>query len=156
MLNFALRWGVLALAALFAAMSWSSWRTGEPPPGSILAPRIDAQVIDSRVDSGLTSNGTMRHRPVVTINTVNGAQELAGLQPSFFAYRQKHAERIAADYRAGESVRVRQVNGVLMADRIDLFQTAHAIFMSLMTLIIAAIGVVLAFAMKSARKLPSG
>lgn len=146
MLSFLLRWGGLGAAALFAAASWSSWRTGEPPTWSILSPRVDARVIEARVESGVISNGTTRHWPVVLVDAGDGAEKLKGLQPTFFAHRQKQSEQIVARYRVGETVRVRDIDGVLMANRIDLFQTAHAVFTSLMTLIVAAIGAVMAVA----------
>ena len=148
---FLLRWGALAVAAVFAAVSWSSWRTGDPPPWSIVAPRADVQVVNSHVAMGRASNGSMRHWPVVTIDAGGCPEELVGLQPSFFDFDAGKSARIAARYRPGETVRARKVDGELTADRTDLFQTAHAVFLSLMAVAAGVVGLVMAVAARGAR-----
>lgn len=143
MVTFALRWSALAVAALFAVISWSSWRSGEPPPWSMFAPRIEAVVLESNIASGRVSSGAMRHAPVVRVDADGHAVEVVGLQPSFYDYDLADAEDIVDDFPEGAPVTLRRVGDKVMADRIDLFQTGHALFMSLMTLVIGLIGLLM-------------
>lgn len=143
MISFALRFAGFGVALILALLAWESWRTGAPPPWSLLAERVEAHVIEARVESGRISTGTMRHTPVVVVDRGAGPVALEGLKPSFYDHRQDKAEAIVADYTPGGVVQVRVVDGVAMADRQDIFQTAHATFMSLMALVVAGIGVVM-------------
>lgn len=143
MLTIALRFAGLAAAIALGLAAFSSWNTGAPPAWSFVAEKAQARVIESRVESGLISNGTMRHTPVVTVDHGAGPIALKGLEPSFFNHRQDGAAAIVADYTPGASVSVRMIDGVAMADRQDLFQTAHAAAMTLMALVVGVIGLVM-------------
>lgn len=127
------RFGLLGLGIVFALMANASWRMGTPPNWSLLAPREITSVVSAAVQSGRASNGSLRHEPVVHIAWPPGSQDsvaLAGVRPSFFGYGEAEAGRIVADYPVGGLTSVRLVEGKPVADRIDLFGLAHALFLS--------------------------
>jgi hypothetical protein len=142
------RFGLLGLALIFAAMAWASWQSGNPPTASLLAPREMAEIVSTQVVSGRASNGSIRHEPVVTIrwpDEASPAQTLAGLKPSFFDYRDAAARSIVADYPVGMLTPVRIIDGAPVADRIDLFGMAHAVFLSVFAFSLLVPGLLVAF-----------
>lgn len=152
MIEFLLRFVGLAVAVVFGAIAFQSWTFGEPPPWSIVAERVEARVVEARVNSSRIGNGTIRHTPVVMIDLGAEPVALEGLEPAFFDHHQGNAEAIVANFTPGDAISVRVVNGIAMADRQDLFQTAHASFMTLMTLVVGLIGLVMFVAFSPDRK----
>lgn len=111
-------------------MAWSSWTFGEPPPWSLFGPKTTETVLESGIVEGRAGNGTIRFTPVVTVTTSAGPSQLDGLVPSFSSLSRETATDAVAGYPVGGQVQVRWVNGKAMADRVDLFGMAHAIFLS--------------------------
>lgn len=152
MINLLLRFGVLAVGLVMTLVVWQSWTFGEPPPWSIFAARGEAIVVKSQVEEGRAGNGTTRFTPVVEVQTQDGVQPLAGIEPSFFSFDNRTSTGIVADYPVGRAATVRWVNGRPMADRYDLFGMAHTAFVSLMTLFLLFLGGFLAWALGPERK----
>lgn len=139
-----LRFGPLLVAAVFVLMSYGSWTFGDPPTWTILGPRSEARVISSQVAVGRAGNGTIRHEPEVSVAWPPDAPEavaLGNLKPSFYAYGADHAAEIAARFVAGETITVRVHDGRPHADVIDWFGLLHASFLSILSVVIAAIAV---------------
>ena len=118
MFDFLLRFAPLAVGVVLSVTSWNSWTSGEPPPSSLLGPKSGETVLESRVEEGRATNGSLRFTPIVIVTAPDGRQRLQGADPT------------------GDTVSVRWVDGRPMADRIDLFSMAHAVGLSLFALVL--------------------
>lgn len=127
--HFLLRFAPLAVGVVLSVMSWNSWTSGEPPPRSLFGPKSGDTVLESRVEEGRATNGSLRFTPIVIVTAPDGRQRLQGADP------------------AGDTVSVRWVDGGPMADRIDLFSMANAVGLSLFALMLLTGGSFWAWAM---------
>ena len=116
MFDFLLRFAPLAVGVALSVMSWNSWTSGELPPWSLFGPKSGDTVLESRVEEGRATNGSLRFTPIVIVTAPDGRQRLQGADPT------------------GDTVSVRWVDGRPMADRIDLFSMANAVGLSLFAL----------------------
>lgn len=150
--DFLLRFAPVSIGIVFVFMSWGSWTFGEPPPWSLFGPRSTETVIESQVVEGRAGNGTIRFTPVVTVTTPLGPQQLQGLIPSFSSFSRDMASGAIAGYPVGGQVQVRWVGAVPMADRVDLFGMAHAVFLSLFAGLLLFGGLFWAWAMGAGKR----
>jgi hypothetical protein len=134
--DFLLRFAPLAVGVVLSVMSWNSWTSGEPPPRSLFGPKSGDTVLESRVEEGRATNGSLRFTPIVIVTAPDGRQPLQGLIPSFSAFSHDMAASAVAAHPVGDTVSVRWVDGRPMADRIDLFSMAHAVGLSLFALVL--------------------
>ncbi len=147
MFDFLIRFGPLGVGLMLAVMSWGSWTSGEPPPWSLFGPKSTETVLESRVEEGRASNGSLRFMPVVKVTTPNQPQLLKGLIPAFSNYSAEMAADAVASYPVGGQVQVRWVDDKPMADRIDPFGMAHAVGLSLFAFLLVLAGTFWAWAM---------
>jgi hypothetical protein len=152
MFDVLIRFGPLGVGLIFAVMSWGSWTSGEPPPWSVFGPKSTETVVESKVEEGRATNGSIRFMPVVTVTTSAQPQALEGLIPSFSNYSADMAANTVAAYPVGARVQVRWIDGEPMADRIDLFSMAHAVVLSLFAALFLFGGLLWAWAMGSGPK----
>jgi len=148
LLAFIARLGMLGLGLVFAQAAYSAWMAGDPPPASLFNPRATAEVIEARIVSG-RQNGSIRHRPVVEVSWASKATELRGLKGAFYSGRlESEAAAAIKDYRIGETITVRVVNGLPYADTIDWFRLGAALWLSLFALAFLSVGAVIVIAGK--------
>ena len=150
MLTLALRFGVLAAGLLVSWMAVFSWRTNDPPTWTIFMPAHQAIVTDVAIREGRV-NGSLRHWPEIEVEWPAGSEQrvsLGGLKPSFYGGRKSEAEEIVADFVVGEAASIREYEGRLYAARVDLFHTAHAVFLTLFALLLTLSGAFLAWALR--------
>lgn len=143
LITLALRVGVLLLGIGLGVIAAASWQSGSPPAWSFAATRAETVVRTSQVRNEIIGNGTTRHHPVVMVSWPPGSdtqQELASLRSVMTAYRRDEAEAVVAAHPPGRRLLVRVLDGRPHADRHDRFQLFHAAFMSVMSLIITALG----------------
>jgi hypothetical protein len=146
-----IRFGSVLLALIFIYMSSVSWRFGDPPTWTMFLPSKEAMVLSSTTSTYRIGNGTMRTDPVIEVEwpgAETGRALLLGVTPTFYWHGRSEAERLAAAYPAGSPTRIRVWNDQPYAARIDLFKTAHAVFMTFMTLVLSLIAFVLFLALK--------
>ncbi len=151
MLNFAIRFGMLVVGLGALWMAAVSWRLGDPPTWTIFLPSDEALVLSSDVRHERISNGTTRFRPEVSVEWPAGSGEavaLGGIEPSFFAAHPDEADEIAGAYKPGETAPVRLYQGRVYADRIDVFRTGHAAFLTLFGAFLTLIGGLFAYALR--------
>ena len=145
------RYGSVLVALIFIYMSSVSWRFGDPPTWTIFLSSQDAVVVTSATRTSRVGNGTMRTDPVIEVEwpaAENGRAELLGVTPSFYWPSRSEVEEIAAGYTVGSPAAVKLWNGQPYAARIDLFRTTHAVFMTIMTIVLSLIAYVLFRALK--------
>ncbi|MBT54162.1 MAG: hypothetical protein CMF72_12300 [Mameliella sp.] len=151
MLTIVLRYGILAVGLLFLWFASLSARWGEPPPLSLFSPRETLTVETATVVTSPVGNGTTRTDPELTVEWPrdSGAQvAIDGLLALTQRGDADRARALVAAYPPGSDIRVRIVRGQPMANRQDLFGTAHALFLGLMGSLIAGFGLVLNRALK--------
>ena len=142
MIALLLRFGPAVVALVFIWMSWVSWNFGDPPTHTAFGPRAETVVVRSGVERYRIGNGTHRNEPVVSVIWPPGSgaeAKLKGLIPEFFSYRAADAEAIAAGFVAGEPATVKVYDGSPYADQWRWFGMAHAVFISLMSLVLVFI-----------------
>ncbi|SNS34145.1 hypothetical protein [Antarctobacter heliothermus] len=151
MLTGVLRYGVLFVGLLFVWFATLSARWGEPPPVSLFSPRQTLTVETATVVRSPVGNGTTRTDPVITVEWPRDSGTQVAINGLLALTQRGNAERaraLVADYPPGSDIRVRIVGGQPMANRQDLFRTAHAVFLGLMGSLIAGFGLVLNRALK--------
>jgi hypothetical protein len=137
-----LRFGPAVIALVFIGMSWVSWNFGDPPTHTVFGPRAETAVVRSGVERYRIGNGTYRNDPVVAVIWPPGSgTELAlkGLIPEFFSYGPTEAARIASGFVAGDAATVKVYEGAPYADQFRWFGMVHAVFISLMSLVLVFI-----------------
>lgn len=151
MLNFVLRYGVLCLGLLFVWFASLSARWGEPPPVSLFSPRETLTVETSTVVRSPVGNGTTRTDPEITVEWPRNSGDPVAIVGLLALTQRGVADRARATvaaYPPGADIRVRIVGGQPMANRQDLFRTAHALFLAVMGSLIAGFGLLLHRALK--------
>lgn len=159
MLTLALRFGLLAMGCLAAALAWQSWTFGDPPTWTVVLPTTPALVLESRTETYRIGNGTLRTTPVVVVawpGSADGRAALKGLIPPFFAYGETAAAAIATDYRPGETAPVKTYAGAPYAAAWDWFGLLHAGFLTLLALPLLALGTFMAIALGRAHSRSPG
>jgi hypothetical protein len=142
MIRLLLRYGPALVALVFVLMSWGSWNFGDPPTHTVFGPRAETVVVSAGVERYRIGNGTYRNDPVVAVIWPPGSGSevpLKGLIPEFFSYRASDAEAIAAGFIAGEPATVKVYDGAPYADQWRWFGMVHAVFISLMSLVLVFI-----------------
>ncbi|OJW63027.1 MAG: hypothetical protein BGO57_08880 [Sphingomonadales bacterium 63-6] len=145
------RLGILCIGLFCLQAAYFAWTTGDPPPASLFGPRAVASVVEAKVISG-RQNGSLRHTPLIRLAWPSEPTKLRGLQGSFYNYRLESAEAAIRNYRAGDRITVRVVDGLPYADRNDWFRLGSAVWMSLFAGAILGVGGAVAIA-DGARKL---
>lgn len=134
------RFGVLGVGLVFAQAAYLAWTTGDPPPAGLFSPRATAEIIEARIDSG-RQNGSIRHVPKVTVLWASKTTELRGLKGAFYSGRlESAAASILRDYRVGDVITVRVMDGVPYADADDWFRLGAAVWLSLFALVFLCAG----------------
>jgi len=133
-----------AMGTVALLLSWFSWGFGSPPTHSILSSRISVVVAASHVEQIRASSSRRRYRPVVDVVREGGqAERLHGLMPVFDPSGRAAAESAVAQYPQGATVRVRVVGARLYADRTELFHLAHALFLTVFSIVFIVPGALL-------------
>lgn len=146
----ALRFGPLLAGLILFLGATYSWQQGSPPAWSLLAERAGTRVESAAIASGLIGNGTMRHQLRVMVAWPAGSaqsRELESVHPSLFNYHRDEAAALLGAYPAGQDIRVRVIDGRPHADRNDRRQLLHAAVMSVLAVVVTAIGIVFLLAL---------
>lgn len=146
----------LMLTFLFAAMAYSSWTGTDPAPSpaSAFAPRTEAVVTAATVRRSIT-NGSTRYYPMVTVEWPKASglsRAVEGLEPSFYTASEDKAKAIIAPFKVGDSTTVRVVDARPIADRHDLYRIAHALFLSVFSVLCGLFTYLFFHASKARRK----
>lgn len=146
----ALRFGPLLTGLILFLGAAHSWQQGSPPAWSLLADRAGTRVESAAMTSGLIGNGTTRHHVRVLVTWPPGSAqsvELGAVHPSLFNYHRDEATALLDAYPAGQDIRVRVIDGRPHSDRNDRRQLLHAAVMSVLAMVVTAIGIVFMLAL---------
>ena len=131
----AIRVAPLAITVLLIVVTLMSWTHGAPPTWSQFGPRTTAIVVETSSEPVRIADSRLRYYPRVTVKVqgTNDPRNLEGLIAPEREMTEPMARAFLESYPVGGTVTIRLIDGVAFADRLDWFNLAHAIILTVLT-----------------------